>query len=140
MPIVCSNTRYYSIVEFREVVKEKNDLIIASNFDLKYTFRDYKDIEIYENVFFSGISGVPSLVNIKGPGSWGGVSDKNWLYNNTCLGYIIDIISEEWTIDLKELLSLVNQQKLRKTISIGAIGGNIINDYAYCFKRSKKSP
>ena len=140
LPIVCSNTRYYSIVEFREVVKEKNDLIIASNFDLKYTFRDYKDIEIYENVFFSGISGVPSLVNIKGPGSWGGVSDKNWLYNNTCLGYIIDIISEEWTIDLKELLSLVNQQKLRKTISIGAIGGNIINDYAYCFKRSKKSP
>lgn len=138
LPIVQTIDRYYSVEEFREVVKEKNNIIIAGDFLLKYTLKDYQNVEINENVYFSCISGVPALVHTRGSGSWGGSSSKSWTYDYTCLGFIMDLISEEWNIDLSELISHVEKQDSREELPVGVVGGNVVKENGYCFNRPQE--
>lgn len=137
LPIVRSIDRYYSIEEFRGVVKEKTNIIIAGDFALNHTLKDYMDFEIHEGVYFSGISGVPSLFHNRGPGHWGGGSSERWAYDNTCLGYIMDLISAEWNIEINELINHVAKQDSRKELSVGSVGGNDIKEHGYCFERTQ---
>lgn len=123
----------YDAVE--SLLKDKAEIIIASDFFNGYRAKDFDNLVYEPNVIFTSLSGVPNIFHRKRGGFWGGMSGKNWHFNFTCSGYIVEIITKVWGVELSKCLEIIDGKEHVEDLVIAKNNGKEIKERGYVFNR-----
>ncbi|WP_198783197.1 ATP-binding protein [Shewanella putrefaciens] len=137
LPIAIYDGVNVNCQQINDIIGKLDKVIIADDFFLKYSADNF-DALVYEpNIFFTEISGVPSVFHNKNGASWGRSSSKRWNFDLTCSGYIVEIISKVWEIPLDKCIEIIDVNNKKHELKIATNNGKEIKETAYLFDKSK---
>jgi hypothetical protein len=135
LPIASFESKKLNYEEIENLLKDKTEITIADNFFNEYRAKDF-DALVYEpDVIFTSISGVPSIFHRKRKEHWGSVSRKNWHFDFTCSGFIVEIISKVWGVELSKCLEIIDRKHIGKDVVIAKNNDKEIKERAYIFNK-----
>ncbi|WP_169045724.1 ATP-binding protein [Aeromonas salmonicida] len=135
LPIAIFENQYINCVELEEILRSKTEIIITSDFFYKYRAKDFDAISYEPNVIFASTSRVPSIFHKKRNEHWSGFGAKNWIFELTCTGFIVEIIAKTWSVELSKCLDIISDMETNKVATIAKNNEKKITETAYIFRK-----
>ncbi|MNV46917.1 hypothetical protein D3C71_1387640 [compost metagenome] len=135
LPIATFENKYINCIELEEILRSRTEVIITSDFFYKYRAKDFDSISYEPNVIFASTSGVPSIFHKKRNEHWSGFGAKNWIFELTCTGFIVEIIAKVWNVELSKCLDIISDMETNKVTTIAKNNEKKITETAYIFRK-----
>ncbi|MFT7157664.1 MAG: hypothetical protein ACI8Q1_002686 [Parvicella sp.] len=135
LPIAIFESNNVNYEEIENILKDKTVITIADSFFNDYRAKDF-DALVYEpDIIFTSNSGVPGIFHRKRNESWGEDGRENWHFNCTCSGFIVEIISKVWNVELSKCIEIIDGKQKVKKIAIAKNNNKEIMERAYVFNK-----
>lgn len=137
LPIAFFEGKYINYLEIEEIIKDKDEIIIVDDFFYNYRANDFDNLTYEQNIFFTPISGVPSIFHSKRLNSVNDYVGEQWNFNLTCSGFIAEVVSKAWDIELSKCIDVIEWRKEREKIVIAKNNDKEIIERGYVFNRAQ---
>ncbi|WP_421257873.1 hypothetical protein [Aeromonas sp. 600886] len=137
LPIAFFEGKYINSVEIEDIIKDKDEIIIVDDFFYNYRANDFDNLIYEKNIFFTPISSVPSIYHSKRFNSINDYTGEQWNFNLTCGGFISEVVSKAWNIELSKCIDVIEWRKEREKIVIAKNNDKEILERGYVFNRAQ---
>jgi len=137
LPIASFEGENVTYEEVKKLIKDKEIITLADSFFKKYRAKDFDALEYEPDILFTSVSSVPSIFHRKRDEYMGSGTRKNWHFNCTCSGFIAEIISEVWNVELQRCIDVLDLNQQHKEITIAKNNGKKIKEHAFIFNKKK---
>jgi len=135
LPLASFENKNLNYDEIENLLKDKTEIAIADSFFIEYRAKDFDSLVYEPNILFTSISGVPTIFHRKRHESWGIDDSKNWHLNFTCSGFIAEIISSVWEVELSRCIEIIDGKQGGVKVTIAKNNGKEIKERAFVFNR-----